>query len=303
MESCQIKEEISKIIKKQAFDVAQKCIESNSDELFDKMQYTDFSDEILSSIATDTANVYNLLKRKQPSVLDNTIRIIIGTLLILFGYSTFESLYLAIVGIVLVVFSIFRLFQRKKINYEIVQHGVICCYVKEFNRQFANRKNGIEQESTSNKSHQIKNSLPNASLSTSNYHKKKKGSLVKIIVIILVVGYIGAQLSEGKQDNNSSRRTSEGDRISSWIWKSKETVKNRLKDSSSAKFRNVFFCQGQDNKPMVCGEVNAKNSFGAYSGYERFIAAGDVMAVLESDFSSYAEFADSWDRFCKSCDR
>lgn len=127
---------------------------------------------------------------------------------------------------------------------------------------------------------------------------KQKKTAVIIIFSVLILGYLSEHGS-----NNTSRADTREDKISSWIWKSKETIKNKLKDSNSAKFRNVFFCQSRDNKPMVCGEVNAKNSFGAYSGYEKFIAAGDVMAVLESDFTSYGEFAESWDRFCTSCDR
>ncbi len=49
---------------------------------------------------------------------------------------------------------------------------------------------------------------------------------------------------------------------------------------------------------MVCGEVNGKNSFGGYSGYEGFIASGETMVVLETDFAA-GEFAKAWNKACR----
>jgi hypothetical protein len=52
----------------------------------------------------------------------------------------------------------------------------------------------------------------------------------------------------------------------------REAMQERLKDADSAKFRNVRFGSG-DNKGTICGDVNAKNSFGAYGGFVSFMAA------------------------------
>lgn len=51
-------------------------------------------------------------------------------------------------------------------------------------------------------------------------------------------------------------------------------VKNRLKDPDSAKFDPLKDVIGYMNgKPvLVCGQVNAKNSFGAYTGYQYWLA-------------------------------
>ena len=55
----------------------------------------------------------------------------------------------------------------------------------------------------------------------------------------------------------------------------------RLKDPESAKFRNLkggSFRLGDGSRAFgVCGEVNARNSFGGYTGFEGFVvwAAGD----------------------------
>ncbi len=79
-----------------------------------------------------------------------------------------------------------------------------------------------------------------------------------------------------------------------WIEKGKSDVKMRLKDSSSAEFRDVFF--NNNGIPVACGEVNSKNSFGAYSGYQRFIYAGSVLTVLEEDVSDDIEAV--WNKYC-----
>lgn len=43
-------------------------------------------------------------------------------------------------------------------------------------------------------------------------------------------------------------------------------VKTQLFDSDSAKFRNLYI----SSSGVVCGEVNAKNRFGAYAGFRMF---------------------------------
>lgn len=69
----------------------------------------------------------------------------------------------------------------------------------------------------------------------------------------------------------------------------KTVIVNGLKDPDSAKFRNV-----KVKWDTVCGEVNAKNSFGGYVGYRRFYAIdGKDLHMEESNFRE-----DQWDRFC-----
>lgn len=50
------------------------------------------------------------------------------------------------------------------------------------------------------------------------------------------------------------------------IEKSKKQLLNQLKDPDSAKFRNISV----KDKTLVCGEVNAKNSYGGYTGFTFF---------------------------------
>lgn len=62
-------------------------------------------------------------------------------------------------------------------------------------------------------------------------------------------------------------------------------VEAHLSDPSSAIFRN---------KDGVCGEVNSKNKFGGYGGYNRYIAGGEHVRFDDDS----AEFEDAWQFHC-----
>jgi hypothetical protein len=88
-----------------------------------------------------------------------------------------------------------------------------------------------------------------------------------------------------------------------WIIQSKDTIRGRLRDPGSAEFRNLRFYSGGD-VPVTCGEVNAKNAFGGYTGFERFIAAGPNtdLAFTASDFAAGDSIDNVWDRLCVRAD-
>jgi hypothetical protein len=54
-----------------------------------------------------------------------------------------------------------------------------------------------------------------------------------------------------------------------------------LKDPESAKFRNLRFVK-YNGRTLVCGELNAKNSFGGYVGFESFIAGQTSWKLMNS---------------------
>lgn len=60
--------------------------------------------------------------------------------------------------------------------------------------------------------------------------------------------------------------------------KVEDAVRYYLKDGDSAKFRNVI---------KNCGEVNAKNSWGAYSGFSRFIVKSDKQVIFDGPDNYY----------------
>ena len=57
-----------------------------------------------------------------------------------------------------------------------------------------------------------------------------------------------------------------------------DAVKYQLKDADSAKFRNLI---------GNCGEVNSKNSYGAYAGYGRFVYNRQSKRVVFDNIVNY----------------
>jgi hypothetical protein len=74
------------------------------------------------------------------------------------------------------------------------------------------------------------------------------------------------------------------------------TEHSQLKDPFTVQFRNVYVrevlpdTKGNPTKHIYCGELNAKNSYGGYTGWSRFVAH-DVtdspsVAVVDDEFGS-----------------
>ncbi|MEM9995153.1 MAG: hypothetical protein AAGE79_13615 [Acinetobacter pittii] len=59
------------------------------------------------------------------------------------------------------------------------------------------------------------------------------------------------------------------------IIEAKRYIKNNLKDPDSAVFRNVEAYFTRDGNTVACGEVNAKNSYGGYTGFKWFIGTNN----------------------------
>lgn len=67
------------------------------------------------------------------------------------------------------------------------------------------------------------------------------------------------------------------------VEQAKEAVAAELRDPQSAQFRNVKICP---SGKIVAGDVNAKNAFGGYAGFEPFFYAdGEVAFVSNPKFS------------------
>lgn len=76
----------------------------------------------------------------------------------------------------------------------------------------------------------------------------------------------------------------------------KGSISAKLKDPSSAQFQNLHV-----RLATLCGEVNAKNSFGAYTGFEPF-RSGKGFATLRSDIEGLSPDALlEWDQDYERC--
>jgi hypothetical protein len=62
----------------------------------------------------------------------------------------------------------------------------------------------------------------------------------------------------------------------------KEMVASDFPDPASAQWRNVQVVDAATGEQWVCGEVNAKNLMGAYTGYRGFVAnVKQSLVILE----------------------
>jgi hypothetical protein len=70
-------------------------------------------------------------------------------------------------------------------------------------------------------------------------------------------------------------------------------VRRELKDPDSAQFKDVRANYTEEFCVVACGRVNAKNEFGGYTGFQRFVL-GDGRVILEGRNN----VADAWVEAC-----
>lgn len=71
-------------------------------------------------------------------------------------------------------------------------------------------------------------------------------------------------------------------------------VREKIREPHAAQFRNQFI--GRGGAP--CGEVNAKDAFGGYIGYQRYISVARELTMLAQDVAP-EEFEESWRELCR----
>lgn len=76
----------------------------------------------------------------------------------------------------------------------------------------------------------------------------------------------------------------------------KEDVRKILRDPDSAIFPSASVSRKM-GKPVVCGQVNARNGFGGMTGPKRFVAIPTALAVTEDNMDQ-SEFQKVWNSAC-----
>lgn len=155
--------------------------------------------------------------------------------------------------------------------------------------------------------------------------QKKRTSPVTMLLAIIIIGSTGIAIFGGGSGSSSysssNSYTSSSQPTSSakpkptsnkemflaspakalaWMERDKSTIERMLKDADSAKFEDVFISFINDS-PVTCGKVNAKNSFGGYTGFKEFIAAKSAgISVVRGDGQMIdSEFVKTWNLACK----
>lgn len=115
------------------------------------------------------------------------------------------------------------------------------------------------------------------------------GIIVAVVILISVVVIAVKSMSNSESPSKKAAADAAMQEIKLQRL-AREFVSTQLKDPDSADFRH---------QRGMCGEVNAKNSFGGYAGFKRFIAANAEMVFLEDDKRLEAgAFQAAWDKFC-----
>jgi hypothetical protein len=63
----------------------------------------------------------------------------------------------------------------------------------------------------------------------------------------------------------------------------KERIAANLKDPNSAQFRRLFIAGKGLPMKFLCGEMNAKNSYGGYVGFKKFFTAAGAASFTAID--------------------
>lgn len=79
----------------------------------------------------------------------------------------------------------------------------------------------------------------------------------------------------------------------------KDELTRMLKDPGAAQFRDERLTAFG---AALCGEVNSKNSFGAYGGFKRFVVVKPVGAYLDGEGGDFAQamFTSNWNTHCQA---
>ncbi len=129
--------------------------------------------------------------------------------------------------------------------------------------------------------------------------EQEKETIIGALIIGALVILFGVLAPSGDKNTPTPDIYQDTGKQYAWNELGKETIKAKLKDGDSAKFKDVFFHthQLEDGKrmPITCGLVNSKNSFGGYTGYQKFIASGSVLSFLEEEVD---DFNKVWSTFC-----
>ncbi|GGC04228.1 hypothetical protein GCM10007171_21600 [Dickeya fangzhongdai] len=102
--------------------------------------------------------------------------------------------------------------------------------------------------------------------------------------------YLAYKKYEDLQEKDKAYNNKKEEEKVKLLFNARSSARLQLKDSSSATFSG----ERVSRDGSICGLVNAKNSFGAYTGNVRYLYAVGVSYI--DDGSS--DFQNAWDKYC-----
>lgn len=112
----------------------------------------------------------------------------------------------------------------------------------------------------------------------------RRGAVLSVALALLACATACGKTAAQKQQEEAATLTVLGEKY----------VREKIRDPGSAQFRNQFI--GKGGAP--CGEVNAKDAFGAYIGFQRYISVARELTLLAQDVAP-ADFEESWRELCR----
>lgn len=113
-----------------------------------------------------------------------------------------------------------------------------------------------------------------------------------VVILLCLFGFVAGLVGKGNRPVTEKEEAAE--RQFKYVLLAKREVSGRLKDAESARWGEIF----SGKKGPVCGSVNAKNSFGGYTGFLRFVVSGGGLVIIESDMVA-TEFEKVWSEVCR----
>jgi hypothetical protein len=113
--------------------------------------------------------------------------------------------------------------------------------------------------------------------------------------LLVAISFAVTLFSHGNDDPNNkpsqdaARSTALDEQALDYVAveQAKKGILSILKDADSAKFRDVTVAQWIEKNPAVCGYVNSKNSFGAYTGYTEFAVFHGLASINDHNHKEF----------------
>jgi len=90
-----------------------------------------------------------------------------------------------------------------------------------------------------------------------------------------------AAKAKAKKEEEAAENENKAIRYAAYRYK--DIIESTLKDKDSAEYRGVFITKDK----VLCGQINAKNSFDGYVGYRDFIASPEVGFIIRPNFAMW----------------
>lgn len=130
----------------------------------------------------------------------------------------------------------------------------------------------------------------------------KKTSKLALIFAVVVFLYILFEILKPNATKNESsheeQRVSNQNKAGALLAYSQLEIKKSAKDPDSVEFRGEQIHSNTDAGAVACGEYNAKNSFGSYTGFKGFVAIEKDQTLYIQDGANSKLFPEKWNNYC-----